>query len=183
MERRKLDWARYYVFEKGYPVIPTSPKSKQPVIKGWKKFQKVLPGNEELEEWFCNGSKHSISIVTGKISGLAVVDLDSPVAVVLAEKMDFPEAPRVKTRRGYHLYYRWQEGIVNFQNRVDLPEIDLRGEGGYIIAPPSIHESGHQYAWVESHNLEDISLVDLPEIIVKEAMKKGRTFKGGYKDI
>jgi putative DNA primase/helicase len=55
----------------------------------------------------------------------------------------------VTTARGRHLYYLCPEGaeIRNSASKL-APGLDVRGAGGYVIVPPSIHSSGHQYTWV-----------------------------------
>lgn len=155
-----LDFAIYYVEEKNFSVIPLIGKipdasvlPKETNEKGelkatWKPFQKRKPTRAEIEKWFSSGNRN-IGIVTGSISGIAVVDLDGAEAIQLAKDLELPDTPVVKTARGYHLYYRYRPGIRNFQKRDDLPGIDLRGDGGYVVAPPSIHTSGVQYAWVK----------------------------------
>jgi len=70
-----LEWARYYV-SKGWSVIPLKPGDKVPAIE-WKQFQKRIATDGEVTEWF-KGGKRNIGIVTGSISGLAVVDVDTP---------------------------------------------------------------------------------------------------------
>jgi hypothetical protein len=159
-----LDYARWYV-SKDFSVIPLKPKSKVPAIE-WKEFQSRIPTDKELIKWFGNGSKNNIGIVAGDISGIAVVDLDSQDAVKFARENDFPQTPLVKTGKGYHAYYKYKDGVTNFQKRDDLPDIDLRAEGGIIVAPPSIHESGKQYQWVQGKGLDELPLAELPEIIL-----------------
>jgi putative DNA primase/helicase len=158
--------AKNYV-SRGFSVIPLKPKGKKPAIKSWTPFQARKPTDEELQKWFGNGSNSNIGIVTGKISGIAVVDLDSKKAVKFADK-NFEKTPKVKTGKGFHLYFKDKEGVRNFQKRDDLPGIDLRGEGGYVVAPPSIHSSGKQYSWVDGYGLADIPFAELPSIILAE---------------
>lgn len=160
-----LEFARFYL-SKGFSIIPINPNDKKPAIDSWKKYQCRQPSQEELIEWFGNGSENNIGIVTGKISNLAVVDLDSKDAVEFADKNNFPPTPLVKTKKGYHLYYQYKEGVRNYQKRDDLPGIDLRGEGGYVVAPPSVHPSGIGYEWVEGKALDDIDITELPEGIL-----------------
>lgn len=146
--RTTLDYARWYV-SKGFSLIPLRPKDKRPAIDTWKIFQTYRPTEDNLKIWFGNGSENNLGIVTGAISGICVLDLDSPKAIELAKKLGLPETPIVKTGKGYHCYFKYREGIRNFQKRDDLPDIDLRGDGGYVVAPPSIHPSGEKYEWVE----------------------------------
>lgn len=155
-----LDAARQYL-SKGYSVIPLKPKGKTPAIPSWKEFQNHKPTDKELTTWFLDG-KLNIGIVTGKLSGLTVVDFDTPEAVEQAKQKGFPKGPLVKTARGFHAYCKYEEGHRNFQKKAGLPGIDFRGEGGYVVAPPSIHESGHVYQWVDDRGL-DLPLPDAPD--------------------
>lgn len=137
--------AKSYI-EKGYSVIPIEPKGKKPVIP-WKEFQHRRATPEEIFEWFGNGSGNNIGIVTGEISGIDVIDIDSREALDLATRKGVGSVPTVKTGKGYHFYYKHRSGAGNFQKRDDLPGIDFRAEGGYVLAPPSVHPSGRVYEW------------------------------------
>lgn len=175
-----LEWANLYS-EKGFSVIPICSGTKKPAIK-WKKFQKQKATPEELREWF-EIQKNGIAIVTGSISGLAVIDLDSEQAIDFATNNNLLDTPTVKTGKGFHLYCKYQEGIRNLQGRADLPDIDIRGDGGYVVAPPSIHETGHKYSWVNEKELNDLPLQEFPADLLlaqepedKESLKE--LFKG-----
>lgn len=177
-----LDYARWYV-SKGFSVIPLKPKSKIPALDSWKEFQTRRPTDEELNKWFGNGSNNNIGIVTGKISGLAVIDFDSQKAVQFAKDNNFPQTPLVKTAKGYHAYCKSKDGVSNFQKRDDLPDIDLRAAGGYVVAPPSIHESGNPYHWIEGKGLNDIPFADLPEIILTQRPEHKTPLKQLYNGV
>ena len=130
---------------------------------------------DELYDWFSRES-NNIGIVTGKISGIVVVDLDSEAAQEFAKNNRFPDTPSVKTPKGYHLYYKYPDNfeVRNFQKRDDLPNIDLRGDGGYVVAPPSVHPSGNVYEWVDGKSLNNLPLSeDFPSIILN--IKKEKT--------
>lgn len=179
-----LDYAKMYL-NKGFSIIPLKPKDKRPAIPSWKEYQHRRPTDEELVKWFGNESQNNIGIVTGAISRLAVVDLDSKEAVEFAKENDFPLTPLVKTGKdyGYHAYYKYREGVRNFQKRDDLPGIDLRGDGGYVVAPPSIHPSGHQYQWVDGKGLDNIPLADLPETILVKNPQDKTSLRELYKGV
>lgn len=130
--RSLLDWAQFYV-SKGFSVIPLMPESKRPAIK-WKEFQDRKPTLDELEQWFKSG-QNNIAIVTGEISGITVVDLDSQSAMEFVQDQNLSETPYVLSSKGAHLYYKYLPGTRNFQKRDDLSDIDLRSDGGYIVAP------------------------------------------------
>ncbi len=159
-----LEWAKFYI-DHGLSVIPLLPKEKKPLV-AWMEYRTRLANEKELVEWFADGTAN-IGIVTGPISKIAVVDFDSQDALKFARRNDFPSCPLVKTSKGYHAYYRYREGVRNFQKRDDLPGIDLRADGGYVVAPPSVHPSGIQYSWVEDRGL-DFPMVELPDIILQK---------------
>ncbi|MBI5236084.1 MAG: bifunctional DNA primase/polymerase [Deltaproteobacteria bacterium] len=165
----------------GFSVIPLLPKSKKPAIQ-WHEFQKRLPSDEELEAWFGNGSHYNIGIVTGAISGLAVLDADSAGAVTWCEA-SLPKTPAVKTARGRHYYFRFRDGLKN-SVRVNGLKLDVRGQGGYVAAPCSVHESGAVYHWVEDRGLDDLSLSEFPAHLLigkNEKASSNREAKTGNK--
>lgn len=183
MEKRTtLDYAKFYV-SKGFPVIPCKHKDKQPAIPSWKEYQDRLPSDDELNSWFGNGSRHNIAIITGKLSGIVAVDLDSASAVEFAKSNNFPLSPLSKTGKGYHIIYHYKDGVRNFQKRDDLPGIDLRGEGGYICVEPSIHPSGQHYKWETGKGLDDLPLAELPEMILAKRPEDKTPLKELYQGV
>ncbi len=182
MPNKTLDLAKNYL-AKGFSVIPLKIKDKRPAIDSWKEFQERRPSEEEIVQWFGNGTSNNIGIVTGKISGITVIDFDSPEAIQFAKDHRFPETPMVKTGKGYHGYFGYKEGVRNFQKRDDLPGIDLRAEGGYVVAPPSIHPDGHAYSWIPGHGLDDVPLAPLPEIILTKNQKEKTPLRDAYKGV
>jgi hypothetical protein len=102
------NYAKYYVHKKGFSVIPIKPKSKKPALPSWKEYQERKPNDKELKKWFNSGNSLNIGIVTGKISNIIVVDLDSEEAVKYAEE-NLPKTPTVKTRKGQHLYFQYHK--------------------------------------------------------------------------
>ena len=179
-QNKLLEYALNYA-SLGLSVIPLIPRGKKPAIKSWTEYQKRLATDEELKGWFGNGSKNNIGIVTGKISGIDVLDLDSQEAVQYAKENNFPETPLVKTGKGFHCYYQHKDGVRNFQKRVDLPGIDLRGDGGFVVAPPSLHSSGRRYQWVGEKGIDDIPYGELPEIVLAWKPQDKKTLKELYK--
>ena len=123
---------------------------------GWKEFQKRRPTEEEVSAWFDKWPHASIGIVTGKVSGIVAFDLDSDHAVEYAENEGgFPDTPKVKTGKGYHIYVQHPGFDVRNDVRKEL-DIDIRADGGYVVAPPSFHGNGNQYTWVEDFSIFDI---------------------------
>jgi hypothetical protein len=162
VDKSILRWAKEYVYKFGYSVIPVG-RDKKPIID-WKEYQTRYPTDEELEAWFSDG-KNNIAIVTGPISEIAVLDIDGEEGEesIKQNRLYLPPTPCVKTGKGYHYYFKYQDGVRNFTKR--YPGIDLRGEGGYVLAPPSIHPSGMRYEWLIPL---DSNLSELPEWVLKE---------------
>lgn len=154
-----IDYAEAYLANE-WSVIPLLTRDKRPALP-WTAYQKTRPTQEEIQSWFGSGT-HNIGIVTGSISDLSVLDCDSMAAVALAESFGLPPTWTVQTGKGRHYYFRYRDGARNFQKRDDLPGIDLRAEGGYVVAPPSIHPSGAQYTWLVNSG----ELAELPHWVL-----------------
>ncbi|HOA84239.1 MAG TPA: bifunctional DNA primase/polymerase, partial [Thermodesulfovibrio thiophilus] len=78
MENKRFDYAKFYVETLNFSVIPISTNNKKPVIE-WKEYQNRKPTIEKLKEWFIKNN-YNVGIITGKISNIVVVDLDSDEA-------------------------------------------------------------------------------------------------------
>jgi hypothetical protein len=74
---------------------------------------------------------------------------------------------------GHHLYFRHPGGSV--RNRAGLaPGLDLRADGGYVVAPPSLHPSGRHYAWRAGHEPEQVALAPAPAWLTAAEEEAGR---------
>ena len=161
-----LDAAIWYRKKRDFAVIPVS-EDKTPLIK-WQKYQTEKPSLEQVEEWWSGKFKGAnIGIVTGAISNLTVVDIDSEQGREAIEEIT-PEAMLTPTASspsgGEHRYFKYEEGIGNAVRF--LSDCDVRSEGGYIIAPPSENGRG-KYAWKEGLSIADIETAFLPEAYKK----------------
>ena len=123
-----------------------------------------------IKAWWKRYPDANIGIATGSISGGIVVidiDIDENKGVYGDESLrewekengELPETWRAITGRGgYHIYYRSDEKIKNTTNL--YPGIDIRGEGGYVVAPPSIHQNGNYYQWEFDPDDTDLHFAD-----------------------
>lgn len=158
-----LDAALAYQ-ERGWSVIPISPSSKTPLVS-WTEYQNRIATPQEINEWWRKNPNANIGIVTGRVSNLVVIDIDSrkgatPHGIVAQNPSNFI----AKTGGGgFHLYYS-RPDAENVPNRVDKSGIDIRGDGGYVVAPPSIHPSGTQYDWLKAG--DDYPLTQAPAFVV-----------------
>jgi len=151
-----LKTAKNYV-KAGYSVIPLHAGTKIPAIP-WKPYTKHIASADVLKNWFSEGN-FNIGIVTGKISGIAVIDYDS-LDVYIED-----DTPTVKTPNGYHCYYKWEDGITNASLGEKTQPIDIRGEGGFVVAPASSVD-GIIYKWVKGKTPK-LPLKDLPKDMIK----------------
>jgi hypothetical protein len=114
-----------------------------------------------------------VGIVTGAVSGLVVVDVDlrhgGDVSLEGLEREHGRIPTTVECRTGgggRHLYFTHPGGLI--RNKVGLaPGVDLRGDGGYVVAPPSVHSSGVRYAWVEGRSPGSTEMARLPDWVVR----------------
>jgi len=132
-------------------------KNKKPLVK-WKPFQKKRPTEEEIQGWRERFPNANVAMPTGKMNNLTVIDCDTPAATKLVESL-IPESvrvPKVRTPRGgCHLYFEFCQGLSS-QNGI-LDGVDIKSEGGYVLAPPSRTAQG-RYTWDTDCNLETIAV-------------------------
>ena len=107
----------------------------------------------QIRAWFDKAyDVPNIGIATGKISNLVVLDIDlakgahSKDLIVGGVDQTIFNTPKIKTGGGLHFYYALPQGAVIKNSASRLGQfIDVRGEGGYVVAPPSRHASGRVY--------------------------------------
>ncbi len=153
---------------RGWSVIPVREKAKRPAVP-WKAYQDKCVSEKTLREWYSRSPGFNVAIVTGKLSGLVVVDVDprhggtESLAELEDEHGPLPETMESITGGGgRHLYFAHPGGEVH--NRTNLaPGIDLRGDGGCIVAPPSVHPSGKRYRWVKGRGPGEVKPARLPD--------------------
>jgi hypothetical protein len=141
------DMAVYYAVERGFSVIPVG-ENKKPLIE-WKEYQSRIAGEDEIRLWWRRYPNANVAIITGAVSNLVAVDIDNSEAGKWAEDI-FGATPVYNiTSRGAHAMYRHPGGGLMVQNSQKFAgrPVDIRGDGGYIIAPPSRHASGFVYNW------------------------------------
>jgi len=143
-----LSAALSYV-KRGFSVIPIQAREKRPLI-AWEEYQDRIATEEEIKTWWAKWPEANMGIVTGKISGLVVIDLDSEEAKNKLKEMlpgyDLMAVPRSRTGKGWQLFFKHPG--TSIQNRAGIiPGLDVRGDGGYVVAPPSIHPNGKVYKW------------------------------------
>ena len=164
--RERIRQALYeYVLDWGWSVVPIKHGAKHPWVE-WKQYQTRQPTEEEINEWCDHGavSKNGhvlqdfdICLVTGRLSGVVVVDCDSQEAVNEARRLGLTSNVSVNTRKGQHFYWS-HHGDAEYKNKVgghtkandvSWPKVlglDFRGDKGIAVLPPSRHKDGN-YTW------------------------------------
>lgn len=157
-------------YNKRWGVIPLKHKSKAPKLPNGHDFLHRKADEEEFRGFdFGN-----IGIVTGAVSGVVVLDIDDEeqAAEWLEEQgFELPETVSAKTPKGRHLYFKYPETGVGRKIKF-APGMDLLGDGGYVVAPPSYVEKTvdqgkgqkdrvrHTYTWLNSP--DDTPIADCP---------------------
>lgn len=147
-EDRIYDAAMAYR-DKGLSVIPLR-ENKRPVFE-WREYQSRLADYLEIKDWCERMPWMGIGIVTGHISKIVVMDLDNMEAQEFVKRKGLPHTPIAKTSKGVHIYMKMNPDDEWSNRSFQDLGIDIRAEGGYVVAPPSRHPSGHYYMWTDWH--------------------------------
>lgn len=127
----------------GLSVIPLRARDKRPT-EHWEEFQRRKASEHEIRDWFTGHPDLNIGIVTGAISGVVVVDADSSEALTWMQA-NRPSPMRTKTGRGKHHWFRHPGTAIRNSAKLLGMALDVRGDGGYVVAPGSIHPNGEIY--------------------------------------
>jgi len=171
--------------ERGYNVLAVRPDKKPYEL--WERLQRERVERAELEKCFKQYPAAMVGIVTGKISGgLCAVDCDSEIgeaAFINALPADQAPMPRERTPRGGgHFFFRTNEPLTNAAGF--MPDVDFRGNGGYIIVSPSRNEKG-AYTWGRNASLLELEPPSLPDAIASAlarasySINKNSLYRGG----
>lgn len=169
-----LTWALKYLSQ-GLSVIPLVPRGKEPLID-WKPYQTRPPSESAVREWFNKWPQANIGVLTGTVSDIVVIDLDGADGIKSGQSLQLASPVTVTTGKGKHLWYRHPGEAVGNSVR-SFPGVDVRGDGGYVLAPPSIHPNGLRYRWLKPLNLESLplfslSLINATEVVANKIVKE-----------
>ncbi|MFP4077107.1 MAG: bifunctional DNA primase/polymerase [Halochromatium sp.] len=149
----RFEAAAQAYLRRGWSVIPIQPADKRPLIP-WRAYQERHATVAEVAGWLRRWPRCNLAIVTGAISGLVVLDVDprhggeASLKALNASQGPLPDTLSAASGGGgRHLYFAHPGPRI--ANRAGLrPGLDLRADGGYIVAPPSLHASGQRYRWL-----------------------------------
>lgn len=170
-----LDYA-----SKGLPVFPCDGE-KHPRVKGG--FKSATTDAAQIRQWWARWPDAMIGMPAGEATGVWVLDIDDPEVFEAECPIELPMTQRCDTGKGYHLYFKFDPAnpVSNrqctAQQKTDgswpipkLPGAETRGEGGYVIVPPSLHPSGKRYTWATDFAPADASH-ELLQIVAERAPK------------
>ena len=150
----------------GWRVVPVWPDKQHPSIKGWPEHATVDPF--VIDDWWEKRPEMRVGIVTGKASGVVVLDIDprnggdDALHELERSHSACPETVAAETGGGgRHLYFLAPDKPLKTSAGGLAPGLDIRAEGGFVVCPPSPHPSGGTYEW-DCHP-DDTPLAMLPE--------------------
>ncbi len=170
-----VDWALHYA-DQGIAVIPLhsissgqcscgqsdcSSPGKHPIYeKGYleRGIKEATKDRITIQLWWDKWPNANIGIATGLVSGLFVVDIDGEKGKQTMRQLQ-RRYGKISTRvartgNGAHLFFR--NGGNEIKNHVGIvPGVDVRGCGGYVVAPPSKHISGRRYTFINDSDLRE----------------------------
>lgn len=158
---------------------------KKPLLNSWKQYQLTPADDAQIEKWWEQHPDANLGIITGKVSGITVVDLDTHGNEETQTPLSsFPETFTVRTGNGgYHLYYQYHPGLSISANQYpQYPGLDMRSDGGFVVGPGSItsytkdgKQSGGEYTIVK-----DIPLAPFPhKLFIEKKAKRPLSSKIG----
>ena len=152
-------------------------QGKHPRIKNWVKA--ATTDETQIRDWWVTWPDANIGLVTGIKSNIIVLDVDEGGEKEL-EKWDATPTAVCTTGNGKHLYFTHPETEIR-NSQGFLPGLDIRGDGGCIVAPPSLHKSGKRYSWISGKVPTKDELAPCPKWLLKKA-KDNKDYGKGYKD-
>lgn len=157
-------YTKFYL-DKGWAIFPVIPRGKQPIAELVEHGVKNATVDYLLvKKWWGKYPDANIGL-SCELTNMAIVDLDTPQAMtrwhLILDALGYKDLHTaiVRTAKGEHWYFKQPESIKvkntqkgkNRDGSVDLEKIELRGVGGYVVLPPSVHETGVIYEWQKGH--------------------------------
>jgi hypothetical protein len=134
---------------RGLPVFPCMPLSKTPAVA--RGFHAATTNPATIRRLWTN-SECNVAIPTGAASGFWALDVDGAEGAATLRALEMkhgaiPKTRTVVTARGKHAWFAYPGPVPTTVGRIG-PGIDTRGDDGYVVVPPSVHQTGHRYAFL-----------------------------------
>jgi putative DNA primase/helicase len=163
--------AALYYARRGWPVLPLKPGEKLPLTEHG--YKDASTDERTIQTWWTRWPDANIGVATGAASGLAVLDVDprnggnESLQALTSQHGPLPATPTVWTGGGgFHYYFTVPQG-VSIRTRKVAPGVELKAEGGYVVAPPSAHPSGRPYRWLPGHSPKDLKPAPIPDWLLE----------------
>ena len=145
-------------------------RGKMPILKNWTD----LASSEEkkIRNWFISFPNANWGLVTGMLSNVWVMDIDPPEGEVsLTELLNNRELPKTPTSitgsGGRHYYFKFPKECIVRNVKTGFRGIDVRGEGGQVVVPGSIHAATqNEYKWVEGLAPWEVDFAEAPPWLI-----------------
>jgi hypothetical protein len=136
--------------ERGLCVFPCRVRDKRPATANG--LKDATTDLDTIKLWWREEPEFNVAVATGPGSGIFVTDIDSFEAEDELRKLEtrhgwLPATVESITARGRHLFFQYPQKPVRNSAGKLAPGIDIRGDGGYVLVPPSVHPSGRRYCW------------------------------------
>ena len=163
-----LKAALAYAERFGWPVFPA--KGKVPLTPNG--FRDATKDPSQIEAWWRQHPDANVAIPTGPTTGVDALDIDprhggeDSLDELVRQHGPLPDTAESLTGGGgRHVLFKHRGGVKNAA--AILPGLDVRGEGGYIVVPPSLHESGLSYNWEESSRPDQVDIAEWPQWLLR----------------
>lgn len=182
-----LQAALFYADHMHWSVFPLSPRSKEPMpldvlsrdgkgAEGSGGYFVATNDPVQITAWWQKFPDANLGVVTGCRSGVIVLDIDrshggeQSLLELQVKYGKLPDTLSAKSGGGRHLYYTYSgDDIRNSAGKLG-PGLDIRGNGGYIVAPPSVHPNGTVYTWITKPS--QVAPASAPDWLVRALSEK-----------
>ncbi|MHB8587118.1 MAG: phage/plasmid primase, P4 family [Thermoplasmatota archaeon] len=168
---------------RGWPVFLLKPRSKEPLTPHG--FKDATTNETQIRAWWTAAREANVGIATGAPAGLVVLDVDAKsggletLRTMEAQCGGLGETPLGLTPGGgRHAYFRHPGTDVRSRTGI-APGLDIRADGGYVVAPPSVHPNGGTYAWHPNLPLTT-RLADIPAWLLERINGKASKSASRY---
>jgi len=193
------DYAALYRL-RGIQVVPAfmpgEHKSwKRPLLDSWKDFQEALVDDATFAEWYGAAGRYmtrpNMGVITGRASNnIFVIDLDHHkhaqaatwwrnLMLIHNNNMDLETVEQITGGGGSQKLFRAPADWTAPTNKTPIG-VDIRGQGGFAMLAPSLHESGRHYEWLEGKSPDDIPVTMAPDWLLEDVEKLVAEHGGGH---
>jgi putative DNA primase/helicase len=159
-KKKIFGFVRQFV-ELGMPVLPLVANAKRPAVKNG--LYDATTDRVVLKQYFSDHPDANFGVRTGGQSNIFVLDVDGPVGKRSLHKLiekhgPLPKTVTVHTANGEHRYFKGRgQAVPNSAGKIGKG-LDIRGDGGYVVGPGSVHPTGKRYRFKEGRALNETTI-------------------------